>query len=91
MPRGGARPNARRKKGSINRATQKAREMAEAGGIMPLQFMLQVMRDPAAERAERLDMAKAAAPYVHPRLTSVEAKVEGDLALQVTRIELVGG
>ena len=65
--------------------------MAEAGGIMPLEFMLQVMRDETAERAERLDMAKAAAPYVHPRLSSVEAKVEGDVALQVTRIELVGG
>lgn len=91
MARGGARPNAGRPKGAINKATQKAREMAEAGGIMPLEFMLQVMRDETADRAERLDMAKAAAPYVHPRLSSVEAKVEGDVSLQVTRIELVGG
>lgn len=38
---------------------------------MPLEFMLQIMRDPGADRTERLDMAKAAAPYVHAKLSSV--------------------
>jgi hypothetical protein len=70
--RGGARPGAGRRPGAINKATAKAREAAEAGGIMPLDFMLSIMRDPEAERSERLDMAKAAAPYVHAKLASVK-------------------
>jgi hypothetical protein len=40
-------------------------------GPTPLDHMLQVMRDENAEPAKRLDAAKAAAPYVHPRLASV--------------------
>ena len=35
--------------------------------------MLQVMRDDEAVPARRDDMAKAAAPYMHPRLQAVEA------------------
>ena len=42
-----------------------------ATGAAPLDFMLQVMRDESLEPAKRLDAAKAAAPYVHPRLASV--------------------
>lgn len=83
MARGGQRPNAGRPPGAIARATKKAKEAAEAGGIMPLDFMLQIMRDEHAERSERLDMAKAAAPYVHAKLSSVDAKLEGDFGLVV--------
>jgi hypothetical protein len=73
MTHGGSRPGAGRKVGS---ATKKTRELADkviASGLTPLEFMLSVMRDEGAERAERLDMAKAAAPYIHPRLSNVEA------------------
>lgn len=42
-----------------------------ASGQAPLDYMLQVMRDETQELAKRLDAAKAAAPYVHPRLASV--------------------
>lgn len=38
---------------------------------MPLEFMLKIMRDESADRAERLDMAKAAAPYVHAKLSAI--------------------
>jgi hypothetical protein len=86
---GGARPGAGRKPGAINKATAKAREAAEAGGIMPLEFMLSVMRDETAERSERLDMAKAAAPYVHAKLSSIEAKVDADVAWFPSVIEFV--
>lgn len=34
--------------------------------------MLSVMRDRGADESKRLDAAKAAAPYVHARLTAVE-------------------
>ncbi len=89
--RGGSRPGAGRKPGSINQATAKAREKAEAGGIMPLDFMLEVMRDVNAKREERLDMAKAAAPYVHAKLSSVEAKLDIEGHLDITEIQLVAG
>lgn len=81
MARGGPRPNAGRPTGAINKATKKAKERAEASGIMPLDFMLQVMRDEGADRAERLDMAKAAAPYVHARLTATTVKGDEDAPL----------
>jgi hypothetical protein len=43
-----------------------------ASGETPLEYMLRIMRDEAAESTRRDDMAKAAAPYLHPRLSSIE-------------------
>lgn len=86
IKRGGQRAGSGRKPGSINRATAEARAKAEEGGITPLEFMLQVMRDAEATRAERLDMAKAAAPYIHPRLSTVEAKIDATVEQTVTEI-----
>jgi hypothetical protein len=61
-----------RKKGTPNRATaEKAKKIAESG-LTPLDFMLDVMRDPAREYPIRMDAAKSAAPYVHPKLASIE-------------------
>lgn len=73
--RGGARAGAGRKKGGHNRITEQAIEQAKEGGIMPLDFMLSIMRDETEERPVRLDAAKAAAQYVHPKLSAVEADV----------------
>ena len=39
-----------------------------AAGASPLEYMLEVMRDPEADPARRDTMAKAAAPYAHSRL-----------------------
>ena len=49
-----------------------------ASGPTPLDYMLQVMRDETQELAKRLDAAKAAAPYVHPRLASVAVGNQDD-------------
>ena len=64
-----------RQKGARNRATEEARAAAAASGIMPLDFMLAVMRDPGADHKRRDAMAMAAAPYIHPRLTAIDAKL----------------
>jgi hypothetical protein len=40
---------------------------------MPLDFMLVVMRDPAADHKRRDAMAMGAAPYLHSRLTAIDA------------------
>lgn len=92
--RGGARPNAGRKKSAI---TVKTREIAEKviseakEGDSPLEVMLTIMRDlrDAAMNARSsededtrksstkllmlaADVAKDAAPYIHPRLAAIE-------------------
>lgn len=72
---GGARPNAGRKKGSLSKLTEDAVARAQEGGILPLDYMLQVLRDVQEDSSRRLDAAKAAAPYLHPRL----ANIEGDI------------
>ena len=61
-----------RQKGSRNKATAaKEKEIAKSGKT-PLEFMLDVMRNQGQDEAVRLDAAKAAAPYVHPRLAAIE-------------------
>lgn len=62
---------------------KEAREKAADGGISPLDYMLDVLRDESMETSARMDAAKAAAPYVHARLASVEHKGEGGGPLQV--------
>lgn len=77
MARGGKRPGAGRKPGVANKASIARQAEVAASGITPLDFLLGVMRDESADEAKRLDAAKAAAPYVHPRLAAVE--YSGDL------------
>ena len=64
-----------RQKGTLNRATAEARAAAEATGILPLAYMLSVMRDSTADAKRRDAMAMAAAPYLHPKVSPVEAKL----------------
>lgn len=78
--RGGRRPNAGRKPGSPNKATQRRQEEIAASGVTPLEFMLQRMRDPSVDAAQQFEAAKAAAPYVHPRLAAVEHS--GDMTVR---------
>jgi hypothetical protein len=90
MSRGGKRPGSGRKKGSANRKTREIADRAIEEGTSPLEYMLSVMRDEGAESGRRDDMAKAAAPYVHPRLAAVEhTGKDGDSINHVHRIERV--
>lgn len=72
IKRGGARPGAGRKKGSPNKRTAEIAKAVEESGVTPLEYMLNVMRDVVQEPALRFEAAKAAAPYVHSKLSSVE-------------------
>lgn len=86
MARGGKREGAGRKPGS---ATRKTREIAEAAlteGITPLEYMLSIMRDETENKANRMDMAKAAAPFIHPKLSSVEAKIDATVDATVSEV-----
>ena len=63
-----------RKLGTPNRATTAVAIKAEvaASGEIPLDYMLRIMRDESVEPSRRDEMAKAAAPYVHPKLAAIE-------------------
>ncbi len=69
--KGGKRVGAGRKKGEPNKRTAEAQAKAEETGIMPLEYMLYVMRSGEDERM-RMSAAVAAAPYVHAKLASIE-------------------
>lgn len=71
---GGHRPGAGRKPGQSTRMNEQARAKALEGGVSPLAYMLTVLRDKEQSSDIRMDAAKAAAPYVHARLSSVEAR-----------------
>jgi hypothetical protein len=71
MAKGGFRVGAGRKPGIPNKKHANAEEAAK-GGEMPVEYMLRIMRDPACAITRRDDMAKSAAPYFHPKLSTVE-------------------
>ena len=49
--------------------------------------MLQVMRDPLVDVDRRDDMAKAAAPYVHPKLAAIEHTGDGGGPVRISVVE----
>ncbi len=83
MPRGGARPGAGRPKGSkdskprrISVRTLEDVERVKAqcvneGRILPLALFMDVLNDVEKDLPLRLEVAKAAAPYLHPRLEAI--------------------
>jgi len=74
--RGGRRKGAGRPKGAPNKATAGRQAEIAASGEDPLDYMIRVMRDESAPAERRDEMAKAAAPYVHPKLAAIEHEVE---------------
>lgn len=68
----GAPKSGGRKPGVPNKRTDKVQKAIEAQGITPLEFMLNVMRSDPDPKAQ-FEAAKAAAPYVHARLSAVDA------------------
>jgi hypothetical protein len=63
--------------------------VAEATGTLPLDYMLSVMRDANADPKRRDAMAIAAAPYLHPKVSAVEAKPNEPAAAEVAGIRVV--
>ena len=78
MPPGGARPGAGRPRGRKSGKTLALLDAVATQGLTPLEYLLNLLRDEQLERAVRLDAAKAAAPYVHPRLAQIDTTLKGD-------------
>jgi hypothetical protein len=68
-------PNAGRKKGARNKRTlalAAASESAILSGLTPLDYLLGIVRDPNKDERLRFDAARAAAPFMHPRLQTMD-------------------
>jgi hypothetical protein len=72
MAHGGSRPGAGRPKGARNKKTLEQVEAIVASGLTPLEYLLSVLRDEQSAVDQRMEAAKAAAPYVHPKLANIE-------------------
>lgn len=89
MAHGGAREGAGRKVGSTTTKTREIADKALESGLTPLEYMLEVMRDTRLDEGRRLDAAKSAAPYVHPRLSNIDMKADVDGKLSITVIKRI--
>jgi len=79
MAKGGFRPGAGRPKGSKSKRSQAIAALAISKGKTPLEVMLKIMRDAdtKGDVETALQAAHNAAPYVHPRLNSVQHAGDG--------------
>ena len=64
--------------GAKNKATIEREKAIKEYGITPLDYMLSIVCDNGQDQQTRLDAAKAAAPYVHPRLATIEQNNTGE-------------
>lgn len=89
MAHGGSRSGAGRKPGATTKMNEAARAKALEGGISPLEYMLDILRDPKRDDGLRFEAAKAAAPYVHAKLAAVEHSGPDGGPVQLEKIERV--
>lgn len=86
MAIGGRRPGSGRKRGNSNVKTREIADRAIAEGITPLEVMLNTMRKfyDEGEFLQASTIAKDAAPYIHPRLQTIEHGGPDGGPIQVT-------
>lgn len=90
MARGGKREGAGRPAGAVTKRSREVADKASAEGLTPLEYMLDVLRNDQADPKDRMWAAEKAAPYIHPKLASVEHTGDPDKPFHmVQRIELV--
>src|SRR5260370_8597365 len=83
MPRG-SQPGERRggrQRGTPNKKTREFMESVAASGLVPLEYMLKILRDEKQPQEVRIEMAKAAAPFVHPRLAAMKGSGDKEAPL----------
>ena len=78
-----------RQKGAANKRTREIADKAVAEGLTPLEYLLSVVRDEGEDRATRIDAAKAAAPFIHPRLANETVRHTGSIEITKIRREIV--
>lgn len=89
----GSKPGERRggrKKGEPNKVTLAKEAKIASEGLTPLDYLLSILRDEMLDRDTRMEAAKAAAPYSHPRLQTTTHEGNPDKPIPITHIELAG-
>jgi hypothetical protein len=68
-----------------NKRSQEIAVKAQVEGVTPLEVLLSVMRaaQEAGNAREAAFYANMAAPYMHARLSAVQANVEGNIKAQI--------
>ena len=61
---------------------------AKAAGETPLEYMLRVMRDVTVEDPRRDEMARAAAPYIHAKISPENTKTTDNLQIALAQLVL---
>jgi hypothetical protein len=91
VPRGGRRPGAGRKRGSLSKLTTQIAAREADKGVTPLEVMLQAMRAWHAEGKLSLAVAvaKDAAPYCHARLSSMQVDHGGSVGFALEIVEVL--
>ncbi len=89
--RGGKRSGSGRPKGVPNKANAERQAAIAASGLTPLDYMLDILRDKTRNDQVRMEAARSAAPYVHPKLASIEhgGKDCGPIKIEEIKIRLV--
>jgi hypothetical protein len=90
--RGGARDGAGRKAGARNKRTAAAIEAAQANGQLPHEFLCAISQGKEIDGhvptfAERLEAAKAAAPFYAPKLANIDQNLRGHLGYIAIPVE----
>lgn len=73
------------RKGRPNKAAAARAAEAAKSGLTPLDYMLRILRDSKADVSRRDWAAEKAAPYVHPRLASLEQKIDASVTINIKR------
>lgn len=83
--RGGFRKGAGRKPGSLTKRTNEIAQAAAASGLTPLEVMLKAMQQHVEAKSwdEAAKIAQAAAPYMHPRLASVDMTSKNETTVHI--------
>jgi len=76
-------------RGATNKRTREIAEGAIQSGVSPLEYMLNVMRDKNADTERRDEMARAAAPYIHPRLQTTRVEGAGEDGALLMKVSFV--
>lgn len=100
MAKGGARKGAGRKPGGKNQKSREIADKAAEQGITPLEVMLDAMRhmhkmamvdglddiEKGSILKEAAEIAKDAAPYMHPRLAAIQHSGDPDKPIEVVSL-----
>jgi len=77
---GDQKPRRGRKAGVPNKASIARQAAIAASGLTPLDYMLKQMRNAKLPPDMRLDAARSAAPYVHPKLA--QTQITGEMTVK---------